>query len=102
MLTDYRGWTIDATPDFFFGKYFARVRLVQAFADDDEEPHMHIERDIEWFERKDDAVDRAIRWAITWIDARPDSTDSGRPARVDRPARQQGVLITEGVTSLSE
>jgi hypothetical protein len=102
MLTDYRGWTIDATPDFFFGRYFARARIVQAFADDREEPQMHIERDIEWFERKDDAIDRAIRWAISWIDARLDNTDLHRPVSVDRPTQRQGVLMADDLTSLSD
>jgi hypothetical protein len=97
MLTDYRGWTIDATPDLFFGKYFARARIVQALMDDREEPEMHIERDIEWFDRKDDAIERAVRWAIAWIDARPESTDTLGLATDDGPMRRQGVLMADGL-----
>jgi hypothetical protein len=98
MLTNYRGWTIDSTPDFFFGKYFARARIVQVFSNDREEPEMHIERDIEWFDRKDDAIDRAEQWAMAWIDARPESTHTFRVATNDESMRQQGVLMADGLT----
>jgi hypothetical protein len=93
MLTEYRGWTIDATPDSFFGKYFARARIVQAFSDDLEEPEMHIERDIEWFDRKDDAIERAVDWAIAWIDARPETTETFRLKIDEEQRRQRGVLV---------
>lgn len=97
MLTDYRGWTINATPEFFFGKYFARARIVQVFTDDLDEPEMHIERDIEWFDGKDDAIDRAVRWAIAWIDARADSTDTLHAANDGAPMRQNSNVLANGL-----
>lgn len=99
MLTDYRGWTIDPTPDFFFGKYFARARIVQTFTDDREEPAMHIERDIAWFDYKDDAIDRAVRWAIVWIDANSESPDTTPVATGDGSMSQQTGLIADGLMS---
>ena len=99
MLTDYHGWTIDPTPDSFFGKYFARARIVQMFADEREEPPMHIERDIEWFDRKEDAIDCAVRWATAWIDARPEESAHKAPASAERPIRQREVSMADGLTS---
>lgn len=99
MLTDYQGWTIDATPDSFFGKYFARARIVQAFSDEHEEPQMHIERDIAWFDRRDDAVDCGVRWAVAWIDAHSECADKIRPASENRPMRQSDALMEDGMTS---
>jgi hypothetical protein len=70
MLYEYGGWIIDATPDFCVGKFFAHARLTRASSDDGEEPEMHIERDIDWFESKNLAVQCAHQWAIAWIDER--------------------------------
>jgi hypothetical protein len=99
MLTHYHGWTIDATPDSFFGKYFARARIVQAVSDEREEPQMHIEREIEWFDRKEDAIDCAVRWATAWIDARPEASVDERPASVERSMRQREVSMADSFTS---
>ncbi|MBC8753018.1 hypothetical protein OKW42_004703 [Paraburkholderia sp. WC7.3d] len=35
MKCGYRGWIIDATPDFSLGKFFAHARLVRISPDDD-------------------------------------------------------------------
>jgi hypothetical protein len=93
MLYEYGDWVIDATPDFSLGKFFAHARLTRASADDGEEPEMHIERDIAWFDDENLAVERAHQWAIAWIDerestisakARPDQSRNTIHARSDR------------------
>jgi hypothetical protein len=70
MQYEYGGWVIDATPDFSLGKFFAHARLTRTSSEDGEEPEMHIERDIAWFESENEAVECARRWAIAWIDER--------------------------------
>jgi hypothetical protein len=70
MRYEYGGWIIDATPDFSLGKFFAHARLTRASSEDGEEPEMHIERDIAWFESENEAVECAHQWAIAWIDER--------------------------------
>lgn len=97
MPINYRCWTIDATPDFFFGKYFSRARIVQEFVDDRDEPEMHIERDIEWFDHKDDAVSSAERWAMRWIDARAAGMDSPGFAENAQASRPRGAAVADGL-----
>lgn len=70
MQYEYGGWIIDATPDFSLGNFFAHARLTRASSDDGEDPEMHIERDIAWFDSEDAAVQCAHQWAIAWIDER--------------------------------
>ncbi|CAG9208633.1 hypothetical protein PSP6_270199 [Paraburkholderia tropica] len=70
MRYEYNGWIIDATPDVCVGKFFAHARLTSISCDAGEEPEMHIERDIAWFDTEEQAVRCARQWAIAWIDAR--------------------------------
>jgi hypothetical protein len=80
MEFEYRGWVIDATPDFSLGKFFAYARLIRASPDDDADAEMHIERNLSWFENQDEAIQVAHQWAIEWIDAREDaSSDTDSP-----------------------
>ena len=75
MKCGYRGWIIDATPDFSLGKFFARARLVRVSSDDNVEGEMHIERDIAWFDTEDEAIQTAQEWAFAWIGKRDGSVD---------------------------
>jgi hypothetical protein len=79
MLYEYGGWIIDATPNFSAGRYFAHVRLIRASSVDGEEPEMHIERDIAWFETEGPAVQWAYQWAMGWIDEREAQSRAARP-----------------------
>ena len=91
MNCGYRGWIIDATPDFSFGKFFAHARLVRAPTDDDLDGEMHIERNLSWFDTEEEAIEVAQRWAFAWICERDDSFSSGQAGSpttqmsVDRP-----------------
>lgn len=67
MECGYRGWIIDATPDFSLGKFFAHARLVRVSTDDDVDGEMHIERDLAWFDTEDAAIEAAQEWAFAWI-----------------------------------
>lgn len=67
MQCGYRGWIIDATPDFSLGKFFAHARLVRVSTDDGVEGEMHIERDLSYFETEDEAIEVAQQWAFEWI-----------------------------------
>jgi hypothetical protein len=67
MKCGYRGWIIDATPDFSLGKFFAHARLVRASTDDDIDGEMHIERDLAWSDTEDDAIEIAQQWSFVWI-----------------------------------
>ncbi|TDN70218.1 hypothetical protein [Paraburkholderia sp. BL10I2N1] len=70
MQYEYGGWTIDATPDYSLGKFFAHARLTRASPDSGTDSEMHIERDIAWFDSEDEAVQCARQWAMVWIDER--------------------------------
>jgi len=70
MEFEYRGWVIDATPDFLLGQFFARARLIRGSSDDDADAEMHIERNVAWFDNQDEAIEVARQRAIEWIDAR--------------------------------
>ncbi|MEW9585033.1 hypothetical protein ABQJ48_26415 [Paraburkholderia sp. DGU8] len=76
MEFEYRGWVIDATPEFSLGQFFAHARLVRASSGDDVEPEMHIERNLAWFDDQDEAIELARQWAIEWVDAREDKVGS--------------------------
>ncbi|MFL9959161.1 hypothetical protein PQR65_37820 [Paraburkholderia nemoris] len=82
MECGYRGWIIDATPDFSLGKFFAHARLVRVSRDDDVEGEMHIERDLSYFDTEDEAIEVAQQWAFAWICEREvnvESTQAGTP-----------------------
>jgi hypothetical protein len=91
MEYEYRGWVIDATPDFSLGQFFAHARLIRASSDDDADAEMHIERNLAWFDNEDEAIEVAREWAIAWIDARDGDiagTDTDSSTRhSDIPAR---------------
>ena len=70
MEYEYRGWVIDATPDFSLGRFFAHARIIRASPDDDVDTEMHIERNLAWFNSEDEAIQVARHWAIEWIDRR--------------------------------
>ncbi|MDQ0621628.1 hypothetical protein [Paraburkholderia graminis] len=70
MKCGYRGWIIDATPDFSLGKFFARARLVRISADEKTDSEMHIERDLSYFHTEDEAIEAAQQWAFEWINVR--------------------------------
>jgi hypothetical protein len=78
MEYEYRGWIIDATPDFSLGKFFAHARLTRASCDCDADTEMRIERDLLWFDNEGEATQAAHQWTIEWIDAR-DGKVGGRP-----------------------
>lgn len=59
MKCGYRGWIIDATPDFSLGKFFAHARLVRVSSDLDVDSEMHIERDLSYFDTEDEAIEVA-------------------------------------------
>ncbi|SIO72701.1 hypothetical protein SAMN05444172_9177 [Burkholderia sp. GAS332] len=86
MKYEYRGWVIDATPEFSLGQFFAHARIVRASPDDDADTEMHIARNLAWFEYEDEAIELAHQWAIEWIDAHDDSlasTEAGSLTRQD-------------------
>jgi hypothetical protein len=85
MQYEYGGWIIDATPEFSLGKFFAHARLTRASSDDGEDPEMHIERDIAWFDGEDPAVQCAHQWAIAWIDEREGRIASSQAKPVSSP-----------------
>ncbi|WP_208866441.1 hypothetical protein [Paraburkholderia lacunae] len=68
MQYEYGGWTIDATPDFSLGKFFARATLTRASPDPEAGTKMHEGRDLAWFDSESEAIEFARQWAITWID----------------------------------
>ncbi|MFM0617496.1 hypothetical protein PQR37_25905 [Paraburkholderia nemoris] len=70
MEFEYRGWVIDATPEFSLGQFFAHARVIRATSDDDADTEMHIERNLAWFDNQEEAIELARQWAIEWIDAR--------------------------------
>ncbi|RKE36031.1 hypothetical protein B0G76_2176 [Paraburkholderia sp. BL23I1N1] len=70
MTYEYRGWVIDATPEFALGQFFAHARIVRASPDDDADTEMHIERNLAWFDNEGEAIELARQWAIEWIDTR--------------------------------
>jgi hypothetical protein len=76
MEFEYRGWVIDATPDFLLGQFFAHARLIRGSPDDDADAEMHIGRNLAWFENQDEAIQVARQWAIEWINARDGNTAS--------------------------
>jgi hypothetical protein len=84
MRYEYGGWIIDATPDHCLGLFFAHARLTRVSPDDGEEPEMHIERDIAWFESEDPAVQCAHQWAIAWIDERAGTLAGAQAGPVNR------------------
>jgi hypothetical protein len=91
MEYEYRGWVIDATPDFSLGRFFAHARLIRASPDDDADAEMHIERNLAWFDNEDEAIEVARQSAIEWIVARDSSiartdTDSSTQ-RNDMPTK---------------
>lgn len=67
MQCGYRGWIIDATPDFSLGKFFGRVRLVRDSTDDCVDGEMHIERHLSCSDTEDEAIEAAQDWAFAWI-----------------------------------
>jgi hypothetical protein len=74
MLYVYRSFTIDATPDFSVGRFFARARIIQnAFGNDSE---LCDARDLGQFDCETDAADFAQLWAIAWIDECYDQEDT--------------------------
>ena len=91
MEYEYRGWVIDATPDFSLGRFFAHARIIRASPDDDVDTEMHIERNLAWFENQDEAIQVARQRAIEWIDQREGniaSPDAGSSTRYyDIPAQ---------------
>ncbi|TDN61391.1 hypothetical protein [Paraburkholderia sp. BL10I2N1] len=71
MECGYRGWIIDATPNFSIGKFFAHARLVHASTDDDAaDCEMHIERNLAWCDTEEEATEVAQQWAFEWINER--------------------------------
>lgn len=69
-MVEYQGWLVDPTPDYAVGKYFAHARLVRIRTDAQEEPEMHIERHIGWFDTAEEAIRAAKEWACQWIEDR--------------------------------
>ncbi|WP_197732892.1 hypothetical protein [Paraburkholderia pallida] len=84
MLYEYGGWFIDATPDISIGKFFAHVRLTRVSQVDGDEPELHIERDIAWFDSENQAVECAHQWAIEWIDERSGKIGRAQTLHVNR------------------
>ena len=85
MKYDYRGWVIDATPEFSLGQFFAHARIIRTSPDDDADTEMHVERNLAWFENEDEAIELARQWAIEWIDAQDDNLAS---AEIDSSTRR--------------
>jgi hypothetical protein len=94
MECGYRGWIIDASPDFSLGKYFARARLVRASADNEMDVEMHLEHNLGWYETEEEAVEVAQQWAYVWIIER-DGEFAGRP---NAPSTSR-VKIATGITA---
>ncbi|REE07467.1 hypothetical protein B0G71_7977 [Paraburkholderia sp. BL27I4N3] len=79
MQCGYRGWIIDATPDFLFGSFFAHARLVRVSTGVDIDGEMHIERNLGWFDIEDEAIQVAQEWAFAWICKRGVDITQERP-----------------------
>lgn len=88
MKCGYRGWIIDATPDFSLGKFFAHARLVRASPDEDADGELHIERDLSWFDTEDEAIRVAQQWAFAWISKH----EGGGAGEQDGPASRNDIL----------
>ena len=88
MQCGYRGWIIDATPDFSLGKFFAHARLVRISTDDEVDGEMHIERHLGWFDTEVEAIEAAQEGAFAWICKRDGSVESGMEGL---PASQGGL-----------
>ncbi|MFM0699544.1 hypothetical protein [Paraburkholderia sediminicola] len=91
MECGYRGWIIDATPDFSLGKYFADARLVRVSTDDDVDGEMHIERDLAYFDTEDEAIELAQQWAFAWICERDGDDGNGVGMQDDATASRRGL-----------
>jgi len=52
----YRGWVIDATPEFSLGQFFAHARIIRVSPDDDADTGLHIERNRAWFDDQNEAI----------------------------------------------
>lgn len=76
MKCGYRGWIIDATPDFSLGKFFAHARMVRVSSNDDVDGEIHIERDLSYFDTEDEAIEVAQQWAFAWICEREGHVDN--------------------------
>lgn len=87
-MFEYEGWTVDPTPDYAVGKYFAHVRVVRIQDAAHGEPEMHIERNIAWFETQYEAVQAARNWALQWIRDRNDSRAGDPEARAFESTRR--------------
>jgi hypothetical protein len=83
MKCGYRGWIIDAMPDFSLGKFFAHARPVHASADEEVDGEMHIERDLSYFDTEDEAIQQ---WAFAWVSER-DRGVGDRSVRRELPGR---------------
>ncbi len=70
MTFNYRGWVVDATPDFRLGKFFAHARLARISPDDDADTELHIERNLAWFDQEEEAIQCARQSAMAWINER--------------------------------
>ncbi|MFL9869510.1 hypothetical protein PQR67_35520 [Paraburkholderia fungorum] len=67
MQCGYRGWIIDATPDFSLGKFFGHARLVRVSTDDYVDGEMHIGRNLSYSDTEEEAIEVAQHWAFAWI-----------------------------------
>ncbi|MFM0388419.1 hypothetical protein [Paraburkholderia dipogonis] len=90
MKYEYRGWVIDATPEFSLGQFFAHARIIRASPDDDADTEMHIERNLAWFDNEDEAAELARQRAIEWIDARDDNLAC---TEIDSSTRQDDMSV---------
>ncbi len=77
MNCGYRGWIIDAAPNFSFGKFFAHARLVRA-SDADMDSEMYIERNLSWFDTEEEAIEVSQQWAFAWICNRESTLDGSQ------------------------
>ncbi|MGQ7932382.1 hypothetical protein [Paraburkholderia sp. D1E] len=78
MQCGYRGWIIDATPDFSLGKFFAHARLVRVSTDDEANSEVHIERDLSYFDTEEEAIQVAQDLAYAWICGHAGTVESSR------------------------
>ncbi len=77
MLFQYKGFVVDATPDFSLGEFWARARIAPGALNVPQQPWTVDQPDLGHFSREALAIEHAITWAREWVDARKGSDQPG-------------------------
>ncbi|AXE94738.1 hypothetical protein [Paraburkholderia terricola] len=89
MLHAYKVYTIDATPDFSIGKFFAHVRISRPPLEGEKHGQTFEAIDLGQFDKEWSAEAFGRAWAVAWIDEHWDgntATASGELSPLAYPA----------------